>query len=206
MILAVVATSAEAAAVRRGADPSAVRVVVSGVGAARAAAGTAAAMARGDWAAVLSLGIAGGFPARAAPGDVVVADQVIAADLGVEEADGCFRPLDELGLGATRLSAQTGAVPALRAAGLTVRVGPVLTVSTVTGTDARAAELTARYDAAAEAMEGFGVAVAAGTLPFAEVRAVTNAVGQRDRAAWQLRGALDVLSRASAIVLGKAAS
>ena len=200
MILAVVATPAEAAAVQRGVDGSGLRVVVSGVGAVRAAVATAAAVARGECAAVVCLGIAGGFPGRAEPGDLVVADAVVAADLGVEEADGGFRPLDELDLGPTRLPARTGVAAALRAAGLAVRVGPVLTVSTVTGTPARAAELAARYAAAAEAMEGFGVAVAAGALPFAEVRAVSNAVGQRNRAAGDVPGALDVLSRASAVV------
>jgi nucleoside phosphorylase len=42
------------------------------------------------------------------------------------------------------------------------RTGTVLTVSTVTGTAARAAELRARHPRAlAEAMEGFGVAEAA---------------------------------------------
>jgi futalosine hydrolase len=75
----------------------------------------------------------------------------------------------------------------------------VLTVSTVTGTAERAAELAARYPgAAAEAMEGFGVAEAARLhgVPVLEVRAVSNAVGPRDRAAWRVPQALTALSEA----------
>jgi futalosine hydrolase len=49
----------------------------------------------------------------------------------------------------------------------------------------------------AEAMEGFGVATAAGDLPYAELRAVSNPVGPRDRAAWRLGEALAALSTAS---------
>ena len=73
---------------------------------------------------------------------------------------------------------------------------PVLTVSTVTGTAARAAELSVRHPrAAAEAMEGFGVAEAAAAhrVPVLEIRAISNPVGPRDRAAWRIGQALDSL-------------
>lgn len=76
----------------------------------------------------------------------------------------------------------------------------MLTVSTVTGTAARSAALRARHpDALAEAMEGFGVAevaVAAG-CPVVELRAVSNAVGPRDRAQWRVGEALAALAAAS---------
>src|SRR2546423_804787 len=50
--------------------------------------------------------------------------------------------------------------------------------------------------AAAEAMEGFGVATAAAMaeLPFVEIRAISNAVGPRDREAWRIDAALEALS------------
>ncbi|MFE7122322.1 hypothetical protein ACFU99_43555, partial [Streptomyces sp. NPDC057654] len=74
--------------------------------------------------------------------------------------------------------------------------GAVLTVSTATGSAERAAELAARHPGAlAEAMEGFGVAEAAAAhgVPALEIRAVSNPVGPRDRAAWRIGEALDVL-------------
>lgn len=77
------------------------------------------------------------------------------------------------------------------------RAGAVLTVSTVTGTAARAAALRTRHPTAlAEAMEGFGVAEAAGAhgVPVLEIRAVSNPVGPRDRAAWRIGDALAALT------------
>jgi futalosine hydrolase len=82
---------------------------------------------------------------------------------------------------------------------LGARTGTVLTVSTVTGTAATAAALRARYpDAVAEAMEGYGVATAAALLgvPFAEVRAISNPVGPRDRPSWRIPKALAALATA----------
>jgi futalosine hydrolase len=122
-------------------------------------------------------------------GALVVATRSVAADLGADGPDG-FIPLDELGFGATSLPATDLALDAVR--------GAVLTVSTVTGSSARADELAARYpDAVAEAMEGFGVATAAAVagVRFAEVRAISNAVGPRDRASWRLGDALAALGR-----------
>jgi futalosine hydrolase len=78
-----------------------------------------------------------------------------------------------------------------------VVTGAVLTVATVTGTAERTAELLARHpDAAAEGMEGFGVASAAtmAELPFVEIRAISNVVGPRDRESWRIGEALDVLA------------
>jgi futalosine hydrolase len=98
----------------------------------------------------------------------------------------------------------TRVAEALRGAGLAVTTGPVLTVSTVTGTAATAAELAARVPgAAAEAMEGFGVATAAHDrgVPILEIRAISNPVGPRDRAAWRINEALDALEAASSVLL-----
>ena len=75
----------------------------------------------------------------------------------------------------------------------------MLTVSTVTGSAARTAELAARHPGVlAEAMEGFGVAEAAAAhgVPVLEIRTVSNAVGPRDRAAWRIGDALAALTAA----------
>ncbi|MCK9927643.1 futalosine hydrolase, partial [Frankia sp. Mgl5] len=97
----------------------------------------------------------------------------------------------------------TRVTEALNAAALTVITGPVLTVSTVTGTAATASELAERVPgAAAEAMEGFGVAAASldHGVPILEIRAISNQVGPRDRAAWRVKEALDTLEAASSVL------
>jgi futalosine hydrolase len=196
-LLVVTAVEAEAEAVRAGADPGHVVVEAVGVGPAAAAAGTARLLAAGRYRAVLSAGIAGGFPGRAPVGATVLGARSIAADLGAESPDG-FRPIEELGFGRSVFEADVTLVKALAAALPGALVGDVLTLATVTGTAATAERLAARFPAAlAEAMEGFGVATAAGRVPFAELRAISNPVGPRDRAAWRLKEAFVALSTAS---------
>ncbi|MFB7214227.1 futalosine hydrolase [Streptomyces sp. NPDC056255] len=172
-------------------------VLAGGAGPGAAAASAAFGLASDRYGLVISAGIGGGFAGVAPVGSLVVADRIGAADLGAETATG-FVPVTELGFGRAwhfpprslvrEVSAATGAV-----------TGAVLTVSTVTGSADRAAALLAAHPrAAAEAMEGFGVAEAAERvgLPVLEIRAVSNAVGPRDRDAWRIGDALAALTEA----------
>lgn len=178
-----------------------VDVLVGGVGPAAAAAAASAALGNEPTDLVMSAGIAGGF-APIEPGSVVVASSVVFADLGAQTPDG-FATASELGFGlncydvspslAVELSDRTGG-----------HLGTILTVATVTGTAAGAHALAGRYpDAIAEAMEGAGVAAAAAvhSVAFAEVRAVSNAVGPRDRSAWRIDDALRALGAAIAAIV-----
>ncbi|MER5964902.1 futalosine hydrolase [Streptomyces sp. NPDC002057] len=189
-------------------------VLVGGVGPAAVAASTGTALAyaaltgpdSAGYELVVSAGIAGGFQPLAPLGSVVVSTTVVAADLGAETPDG-YLTVEELGFGRSAHpvpEALTGRIAAaLAAGGRPHAVAPVLTVSTVTGTARRAAELADRHPgAAAEAMEGFGVAEAAAAygVPVVEIRAVSNAVGPRDRGAWRIGEALDALRHTFALL------
>ncbi|MEU3597327.1 futalosine hydrolase [Streptomyces sp. NPDC006798] len=212
-VLVVTAVAPEAAAITAAVAPTGstasagpgVEVLAGGVGPAAVAARTAVALSRAAGTAgtppydlVVSAGIGGGFAPHAPVGSLVVADAIVAADLGAGTPDGGWLPLGELGFGRDRYEPPRGA--ALEAARLTGGLlAPVLTVSSVTGSAARAAELSGRHPrAGAEAMEGFGVAEAAAVfgLPVLEVRAVSNAVGPRDRDAWRIKDALAALEEA----------
>ncbi|MFJ2259730.1 futalosine hydrolase [Streptomyces sp. NPDC087844] len=198
-------------------------LLAGGVGPAAAAASTAAALTAAalggaPYDVVVSAGIGGGFQPGAPVGSLVLADEITVADLGAETAEATepsgtsgtlgtpetpetahgFIPVTELGFGTVthwppislvrEIAAVTGA-----------RQGSVLTVSTVTGSAARAVELRRRHPRAlAEAMEGFGVAEAAAAhgVPVLEIRAVSNPVGPRDRAAWRIGEALAALTGA----------
>ncbi|MEV6398057.1 futalosine hydrolase [Streptomyces sp. NPDC051907] len=177
------------------------QVLAAGVGPAAAAARTAAALtaalATAPYDLVVSAGIGGGFQPHAPLGALVVAESIVAADLGAETSDG-YLAVEELGFGRS-VHHPPAALSARVAKTLDAVYAPVLTVSTVTGTAARAAELARRHPrAAAEAMEGFGVAEAAAahSVPVLEIRAVSNAVGPRDRAAWRVGEALGALRHA----------
>ena len=201
-ILFATAVDAEAEAVRRG-DPR-LDVAAVGVGPAAAAAGAArllsVAEARGRaYHGIVSVGIAGGFPDRIEPGGVVIADRSVYADLGAQAPDG-FLSIDELGYGRAVHAADETLTGVLRAALPGALVGAVLTVSTVTGTTQRASELRERWpDAIAETMEGAGVAAAARlcAVPYAELRTISNPIGPRDRASWQIGAALAALTTAA---------
>jgi len=206
-ILVMTAVSVERDAVLRGLHSDRrFDVLLAGVGPVSAAVNTAKVLATAEYGLVVSAGIGGGFPGRAEVGSLVVANEIVAADLGVETPEG-FSSLDELGFGSTRVqvdaSLVNGVTEALLAAGLPVKTGPVLTVSTVTGTAESAAKLAARVPGAtAEVMEGYGVALAAYDrgVPILELRAISNQVGPRDRSTWRIKEALDVLEAASAVL------
>lgn len=169
----------------------AISVVAGGVGPAAAAAATATALTLDpDIALVVSAGIGGGFAGRASVGEIVEASVIVAADLGAEGPDG-FLSIDELGFG-------SGEIPAAPLGIAGAHRGPVFTVSTVTGSDRRAAQLATR-GGYAEAMEGFGVAQAAlrRGVRVGEFRAISNEVGTRDRRRWDIPGALSALAVAA---------
>ncbi|WP_163549807.1 futalosine hydrolase [Candidatus Frankia nodulisporulans] len=227
-----------------------VTVLAAGTGGPAAAAGAATALAVANASGqpfdlVLMMGVAGGFRGWAEIGDLVVAERIVAADLGAESgldeeppaattrvseldrnlgfhstgapthragdgragAEGAFLTLDDLGLGSStarpdpELVARFGTV--LDATGRRIVTGTVVSVSTVTGTERRAAALTERLDPVAEAMEGYAVALAARAfgVPAVEIRAVSNPVGRRDRAAWNLPSALASLRMAAAALV-----
>jgi futalosine hydrolase len=203
-ILIITSVAAEKDAVRSGLkDCGCFEVVVGGVGPAAAAASTATELAKGSYDLVINAGIAGGFKGKAEVGSLVLASEMIAADLGAQTPEG-FLSLDELGFGSTRMSPDSywteRLMEAFRASGIQVHSGPILTVSTVTGTEQTVIDLLKRVpDAVAEAMEGYGVATAAQAhgVPILEIRAISNSVGPRDRNAWRIREALDMLEAAS---------
>jgi futalosine hydrolase len=204
-LLVVTAVTAEADAVRAGLDPALGTVEPVGVGPAASAAGTARLLALAEAAgepyrAVLSAGIAGGFTNRTEVGATVLGARSIAADLGAETPDG-FLPVEQLGFGTSTLEADAALLKTLCTALPGAVVGDILTLATVTGTAATAARLVARFPAAAaEAMEGYGVASAASQagVPFAELRTISNMIGPRDRASWRLPEALAALTKAAA--------
>lgn len=210
-VLIMCAVAKEQEAVLRGlggADGFDVRI--AGVGPAAAAASTATHLAKMDsnhpYDLVISAGIGGGFPGVAEVGSIVIASDVLAADFGAESPEG-FISVDKLGFGSSNVPVETSMstqlVERIMAEDLSVHYGPVLTLSTVTGTLEKQLDLSQRIpEAAAEAMEGYGVAVAASLhhLPVLEIRAISNPVGPRDREQWKINEALQALTKACSIL------
>lgn len=181
-------------------------VITVGVGSVAAGVNTAIKLATTPYQLVINMGIAGGFTSRATVGSIIIADEVICADLGVETLEG-FVSLDRLGFGPTRKKIQPSLImhikTAFTSAGISTTIGPILTVSTTTGTAETATQLSSRIPSAvAEAMEGFGIASAAQAynVPFIEIRTISNPIGPRDKTMWSTEEALHMLTIASNIL------
>lgn len=179
-----------------------------GVGPVASAVTTATLLAATSYELVVCAGIAGGFRGRVEIGDIVVADRVTFADLGVRTDDG-FRTPRDIGLSEdTTYELQNDAVAEalLRGTPSVVR-GEVLTLACMTGTEPDAEELARRHaDAVAEAMEGFGVVAAAlrqrkVACHVTEIRAISNLIGRRDRSTWDIPRAFDALAKAFATLV-----
>jgi futalosine hydrolase len=79
-------------------------------------------------------------------------------------------------------------------------------VNTVHGNARSIAAVTRRFKPQVESMEGaaFMYACLIHQIPFAEVRAVSNVVEKRNRAAWKLREAIDNLNTTAQQIVDRA--
>ncbi|MEY4480323.1 MAG: hypothetical protein RLZZ267_1001 [Bacillota bacterium] len=206
-VLIVTSVEAERKAVEAGIrGDSRFCVARCGVGPFEAAVETARLLETGTYDLVINAGIGGGFVGRAEVGAIVLGSEAIAAQLGAEDCDGSFLPFNELGFGGVNklqnVHAELIHSWASKLEG--GHVGPILTVTTVTGCATSTALLANRYPTAvAEAMEGFSVATAAGKcgVPFIEVRAISNPIGPRDRSNWNIPAALTALTSTFAVLV-----
>ena len=153
--------------------------VVCGIGPVEAAISTARALAEARPRYVLHLGIAGGR--RLTPGSVVIGTEAVYVDLSAEvPVVGRALPHAEL-----VARAQAGLPEAI-----------ALPIATSAAVSAPGHGRT--HDLRVEGMEGFGVlrACEVANVPAVEVRAVSNELGEADRALWMMRRGLETLAAA----------
>ncbi|MGE5173475.1 MAG: futalosine hydrolase [Betaproteobacteria bacterium] len=182
-----------------------VTICVGGMGKVNAAHAATLLLTRFKPRALLVFGIGGAYPSSGAHvGDVALAKEEIAGDDGVLTRDG-FKDTEYIGIPllktATSIiySTYSASEPlvnrslkslhAHQAAGLgTIHVGSFVTLSTCTGTAARAKELELRYHGLCENMEGAAAAQVAELhgVPWLEVRGISNLVEDRDLKKWDI--------------------
>ncbi|MEM9166697.1 MAG: futalosine hydrolase [Planctomycetota bacterium] len=167
-----------------------------GVGSAPAAVGAVLALReRPD--AVLHVGVAGAY-AKMGIGELqsVLGTSAVLADHGSVTPNG-FRTLDSIGFSPEPAGwDQPNEILINMLQPLVDHSGAIATVAAVSGTSDRAAAMAHRTGAIAEAMEGASVALAcaAAGVPFAEIRVISNIVGDRAEHPWKLNEALAVLA------------
>ncbi|MBK8556196.1 MAG: futalosine hydrolase [Lewinellaceae bacterium] len=174
--------------------------LISGVGATATTWALARHLANDKPDLVINAGIAGAIDRQLQLGDVVHVVTERFADLGVEEADGRFTDLFDLGL----LEPATPPYingrlenPSAASAQFLTRVHGI-TVNRVHGSEQSIAALHKKYpEAAVESMEGAAVFYACllSEVPFLEIRSISNYVEPRNREAWNLPFAIEQLNQ-----------
>jgi len=192
-----------------------VLLCVAGMGKVNAAHAATLMIAEFAPEAVIVFGIGGAYPSSGASiGDVALANREIAGDEGVLTHEG-FKDTEYIGIPllktATSVIYTTYPAPepllkrALQSLIATdetfsgkAHVGPFVTLSTCTGTTARARELEARHHGLCENMEGAAVAQVAAlhNVPWLEVRGISNIVEDRDVKKWDIPHAAEAAQRA----------
>jgi futalosine hydrolase len=177
-----------------------VDVLVSGVGMVATAVWCAAALVRRPYDCAINAGLCGAFDRSLTPGTVVhvVSDRL--SELGAEDGD-AFLTIHELGLLGRDEPPFRGGVlvnhapPDNAALGQLRTVGGI-TVNAVHGRDGTIADVAARFNPQIESMEGaaFMYACAVHDVPYAQIRAISNLVERRNRAAWQIAPAVRALN------------
>jgi futalosine hydrolase len=184
------------------ADPLDGRVAL-GVGKSAAAVALCRALAAHQPRRVIAVGVCGAHrDSGLGIGDAALVGRERFADEGVATPGG-FLDLAAIGLADDAPLVADAAWTAAAAQRLGVAVVDGQTVSTCAGTDALAAERRARWGPGIETMEGAAIAMAchSHSVPWAQLRVVSNFTGDRDRAQWDLTRALEGLTIACARLL-----
>jgi futalosine hydrolase len=152
-------------------------------------------------------------------GDLVLATEEICADEGVLTPEG-FRDFATLGFSLLRNksiglqnrffvdaklqeSARTHLERFSREEGLHLGVGPLVTVSTCSGTSQSGLDMQARTGGLGENMEGAAIAQVCQqyNVPFLEIRGISNMVEDRNLQNWDLAGATESAQQALVALL-----
>jgi futalosine hydrolase len=178
-------------------------VLVSGVGMVATASWCSKILSLERFDVALNLGVCGSFNPDLEPGTVVnvVSDRLV--ELGAEDGDSLLT-IQQLNLldedefpfkGGKLVNDSPPSIAALR--DLEAVAG--ITVNTVHGNERSIAHVTERFHPDVESMEGaaFMYCCLIHEVPFAQIRAVSNIVERRNRAAWKLDVAIANLGAAA---------
>lgn len=176
-----------------------VEVLITGVGSTAAAYALTRQLMLRTPELVVQAGIGGSFDERLAPGSLAFIDEEVFADLGVNDADE-FHDLFDLGLAASDKKPftermlvnpyidnwQRFGLPFVRGA----------TINCISSTVEEAERIKKKYHPIIESMEGAAMHYAClmEEIPFIQLRAISNFVGERDKSKWKMREAIELLN------------
>jgi futalosine hydrolase len=179
---------------------TAVNAVITGIGSMQTTYRLMHAIQQQRPAAMIQAGIGGSFSLTCAPGSLTIVQEESLGDLGVEEA-GKFKDVFDMNL------QQAGQFPFTDTAllnpytshwahlGLPFVKG--VTINEITTSPQRISMLQQKYSAIVESMEGaaFHYVGLQQQLPFLQLRAISNMVGERDKKNWMMKESIAVLNQ-----------
>jgi futalosine hydrolase len=149
---------------------------------------------------IIQVGIAGTFDQNLELGSVVVIDEETIGDLGVEE-DGKWKDLFDLKLEKSsyhpfeKRKLPNQWLSKYNLLGLKEVNG--ITVNEISTNQDRIQKLIKKYNPTIESMEGAALHYVAreSNIPFIQIRAISNYIGERDKRNWQMKLAIDNLNQ-----------
>jgi futalosine hydrolase len=177
-------------------SPLQIHLAHVGIGKVNTAAGLALAIERLKPTAVIQFGIGGAYVnSFASIGMVMAATHDIHIDSGVRTAEG-WQGMAQVGFPLLTKHEETfynifptdKALTQLFVDALGLPIGIFATSETITGTFDESTALQEQFDVSIESMEGAAAAQVclATSVPFAEIRSVSNIVGERDKRNWDI--------------------
>lgn len=147
---------------------------------------------------IIQAGIAGSFDDEYPPATVVLVKEEVTGDLGVEEYDE-FKDVFDMNLPqiTTPYTGKNLVNPhaeSLKRYGLPLV--KAVTINEITTRPNRIQQLQQKYQPVVESMEGaaFHYIALMEKIPFMQLRAVSNKVGERDKSKWKMKEAVDALN------------
>jgi futalosine hydrolase len=172
--------------------------LVTGIGAPAAIYHLQKRLQQVDYDLVIQAGIAGSFSKEITPGQTVWVKQDCFADLGMEEKEN-FTPLFDSGLtNKNEFPFENGWLinrnELLDSA--TSAVVKAVTVNKVSDSELQKRQFIDHFDPAIESMEGAALHYVClqEHVPFLQLRSISNYVGERDKAKWKLKDAINNLN------------
>ncbi|MEY2829448.1 MAG: futalosine hydrolase [Bacteroidota bacterium] len=139
---------------------------------------------------VIQYGIAGVHPHFCALGNCFAITHEIFADIGVFE-NGNYKNLEELNLSSSNISLVNHSVLQLLIP--EIKTAKARTVSLIESDSIRLLILNKKYNVDVESMEGaaFHFVMAHTKIPYLQIRAASNFIGERDKTNWEMKLAVD---------------
>lgn len=172
-------------------------IVVTGVGVVKTAFSVSQLKSMGNIDLAIQIGLAGAYDRSLTLGDVIIVGSDQFGDMGVEENNGDFTSVIELGLeDENQFPFTQGKLETeLKFNPKSIAVVNGITVNTVSGTANTIAKRLAKYSPQVESMEGaaFYYACKILDIPCFQMRAISNYVEPRNRNNWKIAEAISNL-------------